>query len=120
MAAPEGDTSAAGHMVEHIPMETGDGDRAQFGPPLSTDPETHMAPESDKQPPSREGGAPVPPPTSIQPEAPDNLLEALPGAIVVEQYRILMGTLIQKVQSVKSRLTKACSGVLTGFEVSGV
>lgn len=53
MAAPEGDTSAAGHMGEHIPMETDDGDRAQFGPPLSTDPETHMAPESDKQPPSR-------------------------------------------------------------------
>ena len=76
-AATEGNTSAAGHMGEQAPMETEDGGRAQFGPPLSMDPETDTTPESDKQPPSREGGAPVPPVTSLRPEAPDNLLEAL-------------------------------------------
>ena len=100
-------------------METDDGGRAQFGPPLSTYPETHRAPKSDKQPPSREGGVPVPPATSIQPKAPDNLLEALRGASIVEEHRILMGTVIEKVHSVKSGLTEACSGLLTGFGVSG-
>ena len=47
MAAPEGDTSATGHMGEQTPMETNDGGRAQFGPPLSTDLETHTTPESE-------------------------------------------------------------------------
>ena len=36
----------------------------------------------------------------------------------MEKHRILTGTVIEKVQSVKSRLTEACSGLLTGFEVS--
>ena len=61
---------------------------------------------------------PIPPVTSVQPEAPDNLLEALRGASIVDEHRILMGTVIEKVQSVKSGLTEACSGLLTGFEVS--
>ena len=78
-------------------METDDGGRTRFGPPLGTDPKSHMALESDKQPPSREGGAPVPPPTSIQPEAPDNLLEVLRGASIVGEHRILMGTVIERV-----------------------
>ena len=30
--APEGNTSAAGHMGEQIPLETGDGGHIQFGP----------------------------------------------------------------------------------------
>ena len=36
----------------------------------------------------------------------------------MDEHRILMGTVIEKVQSVKSGLTEACSGLLTGFEVS--
>ena len=36
----------------------------------------------------------------------------------MEEHRILMGMVIERVQSVKSRLTEACSGLLTGFEVS--
>ena len=62
----------------------------------------------------------VPPVTSVQPEAPDNLLEALRGASIVDEHRVLMGMVIEKVQSVKCGLTEACSGLLTGFEVSGV
>ena len=54
---PEGDTSAAGHMGEKIPLETGDGGLTQFGPQPNTIPEAHTAPESGKQPPSKEGGA---------------------------------------------------------------
>ena len=77
-----------------------------------------MAPESGGQLRSRDGGVPIPPVTSVQPEAPDNLFEALRGASIVGEHRILMGTVIERVQSVKSRLTEACSSLLTGFEVS--
>ena len=92
----------------------------QFGPQPNTIPETHAASESGEQSPSKEGGVPVPPVTSVQPEAPDNLLKALRGASIVEEHRILMGTVIEKVQSVKSGLTEACSSLPTGFEVCGV
>ena len=61
---------------------------------------------------------PVPPVTSVQPEAPDNLLEALRGASIVDAHRALMGTVIEKVQFVKSGLTEARTSLLTGFEVS--
>ena len=115
---PEGDTSAAGHMGEQIPLETGDGGHIQFGPQPNTIPEAHTAPESGKQPPSKEGGAPIPPVTSVHPEAPDTLLEALQSASIVEEHRILMGTVVERVQSIKSGLTEACTSLLTGFEVS--
>ena len=54
---------------------------------------------------------------SIQPEAPDDLLEALQGASIVDEHRVLMGTVITKVQSAKSGLTEACTSLLTSFEV---
>ena len=116
--APEGDTSAAGHMGEQIPMETSDGGRIQFGPQPDTVPETYIAQESGVQPPSREGGVPILPVTSVQPEAPDNLLEVLRGASIMDEHHALMGTVIEKVQFVKSGLTEACGSLLTGFEVS--
>lgn len=119
-AAPEGDALVTGHMGEQAPMETNDGGRTQFGPHMSTDPGTHMTLESDEKPSSREVGVPVLPGTSVQPKAPDNLLEVLRGTSIVEEHRILMGTVIEKVQSVKSGLTEACSSLLTGFDVSCV
>ena len=54
----------------------------------------------------------------VQPEAPDNLLEALNGASIDEEHRTVMSAVIQKVQSAKSGLTEACTSLLTGFEVS--
>ena len=36
----------------------------------------------------------------------------------MDEHRILMGTVVEKVQSIKSGLTEACSSLLTGFEVS--
>ena len=59
---------------------------------------------------------PVPPVTPVQPGAPDNLLEALRGASIMDEHRALMGVVIENVQSAKSGLTKACSSLLTGFE----
>ena len=50
-------------------------------------------------------------------QAPDNLLEALRGASIVDAHRALMGTVIVKVQFVKSGLTESCTSLLSGFEV---
>ena len=61
---------------------------------------------------------PVPPMTSVQTEAPNNLREALRGASIVDEHSVLMGTVIEKVQSAKNGLTEACASLLTGFEVS--
>ena len=77
-----------------------------------------MPPESGTPPPSKEGGMPIPPVTPVQPGAPDNLLEALRGASIVDEHCVLMGTVIERVQSTKSGLTEACASLLTGFEVS--
>ena len=73
----EGNTFVAEERGKSTPMETGNGGRAQFGPQPNIIPEIHTAPESGEQPPSREGGAPSPPASSINPEAPDTLVEAL-------------------------------------------
>ena len=99
-------------------METGEEGRIQFGPQPDMISETHMAPESGEQPPSKEGGAPIPPVAPVQPGAPDNLMEALRGASIVDKHRVLMGAVIEKVQSAKSGLNEACSNLLTGFEVN--
>ena len=60
------------------------------------------------------------PMTSVQPEASDNLVEALQSASLDEGHRTLMGTVIAKVQSAKIGLTEACASLLTGFEVSNL
>ena len=58
------------------------------------------------------------PAAPVQPEAPDNMLEALQGASIDEEHRTIMSVVVQKVQSAKSGLTEACTGLLIGFEVS--
>ena len=47
-------------------------------------------------------------------------MEALQSASIVEEHRILMGTVVERVQSAKSRLTEACANLLTDFEVCDV
>ena len=56
--------------------------------------------------------------TSVQPEAPDNLLEVLNGASIDEEHCTIMSAVIERVQYAKSGLTEACASLLTGFEVS--
>ena len=56
--------------------------------------------------------------TSVHPEAPDALLEALQSASIVEEHHTLMGTVVERIQSAKSGLTEACTSLLTCFEVS--
>ena len=76
-----------------------------------------MVPDSGGQPLIREGGPSVSR-TSVAPEAPDCLLEALRGASLDEEHCTLMSEVIQKVLSTKSGLTEACTSLLIGFEVS--
>ena len=117
---PQDDSSAAGHTGKKVPTGTGDGARVPFGPPPGTIPEIYTAPVSSEWHSPQGGNVPVPPVTSVQPEAPDNLLEALRGASIVDEHRFLIDTVIEKVQLVKSGLTEACTSLLTGFEVSNV
>ena len=76
-----------------------------------------MVPESGRRSPVK-GGQPPVPVSSVHPEAPDNLLEALRGASIDEEHRTIMSAVIEKVQSAKNGLTEACASLLTGFEVS--
>ena len=100
--APQDDSSVAGHMGEKAPMGTGDGGRVLFGPEPDTIPEIYAAPESSERHSPKGRNVPVLPVTSVQPDAPDNLLEALRGASIVDEHRALMGTVIEKVQFVKT------------------
>ena len=76
-----------------------------------------MAPELGEQPPLKEGSAPLPLVAPVYPGAPDNLMEALRGASVMDEHRVLMGAVTEKIQSTKSGLNEACSSLLTSFEV---
>ena len=90
------------------------GDLPDFVPDSA--PEPAVVSESGGRP-LRKKGTIVTLATSVQPEAPDNLLEALNGASIEEEHRTVMSAVIQKVQLAKSGLTEACSSLLTGFEV---
>ena len=90
---------------------------SKFGPQPNTTPEPSVVPDSSRRSPVTRGKPPVPV-ASVHPEASDNLLEALRGASIDEEHRTIMSTVIDKVQSVKNRLTEACASLLTGFQVS--
>ena len=79
-----------------------------------------MAPESNQQPPPREGKAAIPAATSTNPEAPNMLMDALQSASVLEEHRTLMGMVVEKVHSAKSGLNEASTSLLSGFKVCDV
>ena len=114
--APQDDSRAVGHMGEKALVETDDAGRVLFDPQPNSIPETYTVPESSERPSPKRGG--MPPVTSVQPEVPDHLLEALQGASIVDEHRAHMGTVVEKVRSVKNGLTEACASLLAGFEVS--
>ena len=64
-------------MGEKAPMGTGDGGQVPFGPEPDTILEIYAAPESSERHAPKGWNVPALPVTSIQLEAPDNLLEAL-------------------------------------------
>ena len=109
--APQGDIPDSGSRGNKAP------EGSEFGPQPNTTPKPPVVPGSYRRPPSKRGKTPVPV-TSVQPEAPDNLLEALRSASIDEEHHTIMSAVVQKVQSAKSGLTEACASLLTGFEVS--
>ena len=60
---------------------------------------------------------PVPPATSIQQEVSDALLLMLKSASIVDEHYVLMGAVIEKIQSAESGLNEACISLIRGFEV---
>ena len=107
---PRGDLSDSGSKGDKTPQ----GSKSGFKP--DTAPESSTVPDRGRQT-SAKRSKPIEPASSVQPEAPDNLLEVLKGASIDEEHRTIMSTVVQKVRSAKSGLTEACASLLTGFEV---
>ena len=108
--APQGDLPDSGSQGDGAPEST------EFSPQPNTAPDPPAVPGLCRRPPSKRGKTPMPV-TSVHPEAPDNLLEALNDASINEEHRTVMSAVIQKVRSAKSGLTEACTSLLIGFEV---
>ena len=117
LETPQGGIPDAGHTGYRIPTDRANESRNKPGSQPNTVPEPSVVPDLGGQPLVMEGGPSVSR-TSIVPQAPDCLLEALRGASIDEEHRTLMSAVIQKVSSAKSGLTEACTSLLTGFEVS--
>ena len=104
LEAPQGDLPDSRSKGDETPQGS------KSGPRPNTAPEPSKVPESGGGPPSKRT-EPAVPVTSVQPEVPNNLLEALNGASIDEEHRTVMSAVIQKVQSAKSGLTEACTSV---------
>ena len=111
LEAPQGD------LPDSMPKGGKAPEGSKSGSRSDTAPEPSAVPESDRRH-LHKKGKPAMPATSVHPEAADNFLEALNGASINEENRIVMSAVIQKVQSAKSGLTEACANLLTGFQVS--
>ena len=84
---PQGNLPDLGHKGDQTPKGS------EFGPGLDSSPEPSVVPESSGRP-LRKKGETVTPVTSVQPEALDNLLEALNGASINEEHRTVMSAVI--------------------------
>ena len=103
--------SQEGTRQEEEAPEVPQGNLPDFAPDSA--PEPAVVPESGGRPLCKKGKT-VTPAASVQPEAPDNLLEVLNGASIDEEHRTVID---EEHRTVMSGLTKACSSLLTGFEV---
>ena len=90
LEAPQGDLPDSGSRGDKAP------EGSEFGPQPNTAPEPSVVLDSGRRPPSKRGKTPVPV-TSVDPEAPDNLLEALRSASIDEEHRTIMSAVTQKV-----------------------
>ena len=117
LETPQGGVPYVGHAGFKVPADRVDESHNRPGSQPNTVPEPSMVPNSGGQPLVREG-EPSASRTSVAPEASDCLLKALRGASRDEEHHTLMSTVIRKVSSAKSRLTEACTSLLTGFELS--
>ena len=90
LEAPQGDLPDSGSRGD------GASESYKFGPQPNTMADSPAVLGSDRRPPSKRGETPVPV-TSVHPEAPDSLLEALRSASINEEHRTIMSAVIQKV-----------------------
>ena len=98
-------------------MGVDSGGHLESGLQPDTSLETHKVLESDRRPPPPGGVMPALPTASVQPEVPDTLLAMPKGASIIDEHRVLMGALIEKIQSVESGLNESCISLIRGFEV---
>ena len=80
---PQGILPDFGHEGDQPPKGS------EFGPGLDSAPEPVVVPESGGRPLCKKGETATPV-TFVQPEAPDNFLEALNGASIDEEHRTIM------------------------------
>ena len=84
-----------------LPDPRSEGDKTPQGSKYGFKPDTMLEsstiPDRGRRTPSKRS-KPSEPAASVQPEAPDNLLEVLEGASIDEEHRTIMNTVIQKVQ----------------------
>ena len=85
--APQGSLPDSGSQEDKVP------ENSEFGPQPNTAPKPRVVPDSGRRPPSKRGETPVPV-TSVHPEAPDNLLEALRSASIDEEHRTIMSAVV--------------------------
>ena len=109
---PEGDTSVVQGLGCAAPTGTDN-----KGPGLS-DLQLETTLRSSKYTPLK--GVRTPTAASRDPEAPDTLMDILRHALVPEEHRTLMGTVVERVLSAKSGLNEAFRSLLRGFEVCNV
>ena len=87
LQAPQGDLPDSRHKGGRTPKSSKSG----LEPDTASEPST--VPDSGRQPPSKRS-KPTEPVTSVQPEAPDNLLETLNGASINEEHCTIMSVVI--------------------------
>ena len=110
LEAPQGD------LPDSRPKGGKTPEGSKSGPGPDTAPEPTTVPESGRRR-LRKKGTPTTLAASVQLGTPDNLLDVLNGASIDEEHHTVTSAVIRKVQSAKSRLTEACTSLLTGFEV---
>ena len=87
LEAPQGDLPDFGRK------ERGTSKGSKSGPVPDSVPEPTVVPKSGGRP-LREKGETATPVASVQPEVPDNFLEALDGASIDEEHRTVMSAVV--------------------------
>ena len=90
LEVPQGNLPDFRHKGDQTPKGS------ESGPGPDSVPEPSVVAESGRRP-LRKKGETATPVTSVQPEAPDNFLEALNGASIDKEHRTIMSVVIQKV-----------------------
>ena len=106
LEAPQGGVPGVGLAGFKVPADRVDESHGKPGSQPNTVPEPSVVPDLGGQPLITEGGPSISR-TSVAPQAPDCLLEALRGASLDEEHRTLMSAVIQKVSVRQERTNRS-------------